>query len=57
MFIAGLELVEEEGLFLGEVGVGGFELGELDDGEAVLNEVGTVTGEGFMGLVESLLGF
>lgn len=49
-------MFEKEGLFLGEVGVGGFEVDELGDGQAVLDEVGTVGGESLFCLVELVLG-
>ncbi len=55
--VGGLELFEETGLFLGLVGGVGLELGELGDGQTVVDEVGTVGGEGLLGLVELLLGF
>ncbi len=56
MLVAGLELVEEKGLFLGGVGIGSLKLDELSDGETVLDEIGMVAGKGFMSLVKGLLG-
>ena len=56
LLVAGFKLVEEEGLFLGGVGIGSLKLDELNDGQAVLDEVGMVTGKGFMSLVKGLLG-
>ena len=55
--IGGLELVKKKRLFLSEVRIGGFKLGELNDSKAVLDEAGLIGRKDFMSLVKGLLGF